>query len=96
MGSIEVYDYEKRDWVPYTPGVTNVVNRKNQMAEQLRDTQLKLAEAEKTIQQLSKQTPIVVKQVTPVAEAMERAKAQIKRQKHRGTPYQQRPPGRIL
>lgn len=96
MSSIEVFDYDKRDWVPYTPGVTNVTNTNTRMAQQLKDTQIKLAEAEQTIQQLSQQIPIVVKQVTPVAEAMERAKSQIKRQKRRGSPYQQRPPGRIL
>ena len=87
MGSIEVFDYQQMKWVPYIPGspkTNQYQNNSGTMAQQLRDTQQKLKEAEDKLKRLNERPP-TVKQITQVAGAIERAKSEeMRRQKRMG------------
>ena len=100
MGSIEIYDYQRQQWVPYIPTPEDTeryyqkvlarLERKHTPAalattlrhteEKLRETNRKLEEAEA---QLKKHTPRV-DQVTPIAQAIEIAESQVKRERKNG------------
>ena len=78
-------------WVPYLPNSQKTnqcqINKVNEREEEeaisreLRDTQKKLQEAEDKLKRLN-QRPPTVKQVTPVAEALERAKSEVTRKQN--------------
>lgn len=80
MGSIEVFDYQRREWVPYLPN-------SSAPADSVKELQEKLAAAEQKLKQM--EVP-EVKQVTPVAEAMERAQSQLQHQRKKGTANQRK------
>lgn len=82
MGSIEVFDYQRREWVPYLPNSSTPT-------DSVKELQEKLAAAEQKIKQL--EVP-EVKQVTPVAEAMERAQSQLQQQRKKGSVTQRKNP----
>ena len=87
MGSIEVFDYQQMKWVPHIPNsmkTDQCQTNPGTIPQQLRDTQQKLKEAEDKIKRLETRTP-EVKQVTDVAEAVERARSEVKRERKRGT-----------
>ena len=84
MGSKEIFDYQQMRWVPEDQYKENERNRERDMKKRLRDAERKLKETEDKL----KRTKVpVVKQVTDVAAAIERAKSEIARR--RGDPYQQ-------
>ena len=89
MGSIEVYDYKQMKWVPYVPhpdqaeryyqrlvASLDTQSYPSTIATKLQDTEEKLKEAENKLKRLEEREPIV-KQVTPVSQAIERAKSEI-------------------
>jgi len=102
MGSIEVYDYQQMKWVPYVPSPDNAdryykrlrdsiedQSSDSTMARQLRDTTDKLREAEEKLKHMDERAP-EVKQVTDVAEAIERAQSELKRERKKARDTQQR------
>ena len=102
MGSIEVYDYQQMKWVPYVPSPdsaeryyqrlkdsVDAQTPNSTMASQLRDTKEKLKETEDKLKRMEDRMP-EVKQVTDVAEAIERAQSDMKRQRKKGRVPQQR------
>ena len=90
MGSIEVYDYQQMKWVPHVSKhdherLQEKINCKTDgqdstIVRQLRETKGKLKEAEDKLMRLEKRVP-EVKQVTNVAEAIERAQSEVKRER---------------
>ena len=91
MGSIEVFDYQQMKWVPYKPNSyqtnqsqSNQANERKEeaMTQELKDTKQKLQEAEDKLKRLNERPP-KVKQVTPVAEALERAKSEVTSRQNR-------------
>ena len=99
MGSIEVFDCQQGKWVPYIstpeevdryyqamlaqnegkkkPGVLE--SKLRHMEDQLKETQQKLNHAENQL----KHSPQVT-QVTPVAQAIEMAESQLRRERKKG------------
>ena len=95
MGSIEVYDYQQMKWVPHVPksnaadrnyegrnekDASEMHERDSTLVRQLRETEGKLKETEDKLMRLEKRVP-EVKQVTNVAEAIERAQSEVKRER---------------
>ena len=91
MGSIEVYDYKQMKWVPYVPhpdqaeryyqrlvASLDTQSHPSTIATKLKDTEDKLKEAEHKLKRREEKQP-EVKQVTQVAEAIERARSEQKR-----------------
>ena len=97
MGSVEIYDYKQMKWVPYVPppdqaeryyrrlvASLETESHSSTIATKLKDTEDKLKEAEHKLKQRDEKTP-KVKQVTQVAEAIERAKSELKRDRKKGS-----------
>ena len=95
MGSKIIYDYQQKVWVSEDQYKENERNRERGMKRQLKAMQRKLKETEAKLKRVKKQK-LVVKHVTDVAAATERAKSEIARRrgnvypKRRGNPYQQK------
>lgn len=100
MGSIEVFDYNQMKWVPHIPKYIQASHKvdKPDLTEN-EHLRTKLKEAESKIQWL-KERPPVVKQVTDVAEAIERAQSEVNRERKNGKvkpkPKQQRKKKNII
>ena len=101
MGSIEVFDYKQMKWVPYLPppdqaeryyqrlvASLDTQSHPSTVATKLKETEDKLKEAENKLKRLEEREPIV-KQVTPVSQAIERAKSEILT-RNRDAPQRQR------
>ena len=87
MGSIEVYDYKQQKWVPYVPDP----EKWYQHFKDLRDGYVKpdykgryivgSGAQYRKLKEMEKQQQPVVKLVTPVAQATEIARSEVKRKK---------------
>ena len=104
MGSVEIYDYKQMKWVPYVPppdqaeryyrrlvASLETESHSSTIATKLKDTEDKLKEAEHKLKQREEKTP-EVKQVTQVAEAIERAQSELKRDRKKGSCIQKSDP----
>ena len=94
MGSKIIYDYLQKAWVSEDQYKENERNRERDMKRQLKAVQRKLKDTETKLKRVKKRK-LVVKHVTHVAAATERAKSEIARRRgnvyprRRGNPYQQ-------
>ena len=97
MGSVEIYDYKQMKWVPYVPppdqaeryyrrlvASLETESHSSTIATKLKDTEDKLKEAEHKLKQRDEKPP-EVKQVTQVAEAIDRAQSELKRDRKKGS-----------
>ena len=106
MGSIEVYDYQQMKWVPHVPksnaadrnyegrnekDASEMHGRDSTLVRQLRETEGKLKEAEDKLMRIEERAP-KVKQVTDVAEAIERAQSEVKRERKKERTQQRKKP----
>ena len=86
MGSIDVFDSKLQKWVPYKEDVAYWINyfkSKDHIPDQVRNFE-KILEEKNTLlrhmeEKLEKVKTPQVKMVSPLAEAVDRAKSQIKR-----------------
>ena len=94
MGSREIYDYKLQKWVPYVSTLEDVKRRFEEfeqrnkgypeMTMKVSQLETKLNEKEEKIRHLEEQLNLkvpIVKQVTPIAQAIEIAQSEIQRKK---------------
>ena len=86
MGSIDVFDSKLQKWVPYKEDVEYWINyfkQKDHIPDQIRNFEKILEEKNKLLgdmeEKLEKVKTPQVKMVSPLAEAVDRVKSQIKR-----------------